>query len=119
MYYIYLTLACSEKGVRLAQKMRVNPRIPVGLQLEKAGVGPTLSSGPTRHLSHLLCQLCEHGLRLAFTTARAGKRRFLMLSALRAHTKAPYKTDLPWKMIRPLKRPGGPGQLDLLNEPAR
>ena len=27
-------------------------------------------------------------------TARAGNRRFWMLSALRAHTKAPYKTDL-------------------------
>jgi hypothetical protein len=38
-------------AVRSAQKMQVGPCIPVGLQLEKAGVGPT--SGPTRRLSHL------------------------------------------------------------------
>jgi len=31
--------------------MQVGPCIPVGLQLEKAEVGPT--SGPTRRLSHL------------------------------------------------------------------
>ena len=43
--------AVSEKGVRLAQKMQVGPRIAVGVQLEKAEVGPT--SGPTRRLSHL------------------------------------------------------------------
>jgi hypothetical protein len=33
----------SEKGVRLAQKMQVGPCIPVGIQLEKAEVGPTFS----------------------------------------------------------------------------
>ena len=38
------------KGVRLAQKTQVGPRIPVGRQLEKAEGGP--SSGPTRRLSH-------------------------------------------------------------------
>jgi hypothetical protein len=41
-------------------------------------------------------------------TARAGNRRFGLVSALHAHTKAPYKTDLLWEM-RALKRPGGPG----------
>jgi hypothetical protein len=41
---------CSEKGVRLAQKMQVGPCIPVGNQLEKAEVGPT--SGPTWRLSY-------------------------------------------------------------------
>ena len=41
--------AASEKGVRLAQKMQVGPCVPVGIQLEKAGVGP--ASGPTRRLS--------------------------------------------------------------------
>ena len=51
MYYIYLTLACSEKGVRLVQNMQVGPRVPAGIQLEKAEVGPT--SGPTWRLSHL------------------------------------------------------------------
>jgi hypothetical protein len=29
-----------------------------------------------------------------------------LLSALRAHTKAPSKTDLLWKTLRALKRPG-------------
>ena len=38
------------KGVKLAQKMQVGPRIPAGLQLEKAEVGPT--SRPTWRLSH-------------------------------------------------------------------
>jgi hypothetical protein len=44
------TAAASEKDVRSAQKMPVGPYIPVGIQLEKAGVGPT--SGPTRRRSH-------------------------------------------------------------------
>ena len=52
IYYIYLTLAWSEKGVRLAQKMQVGPCIPVGIQLQKTAVNPT--SGPTRRLSHLV-----------------------------------------------------------------
>ena len=40
----------SEKGVRLAQKTQVGPRIPVGRPLEKTEGGP--SSGPTWRLSH-------------------------------------------------------------------
>ena len=40
----------SEKGVRLAQNMQVGPCIPVGIQLQKAEVGPT--SGQTWRLSH-------------------------------------------------------------------
>jgi hypothetical protein len=39
----------SEEGVRSAQKMQVEPRIPVGIQLRKAAVGPT--SGPTWYRS--------------------------------------------------------------------
>ena len=39
-------------------------------------------------------------------TARAGNRRFRLLSALRAHTKAPYKTDLHRKTLMALNRPG-------------
>ena len=45
----------------------------------------------------------------AAITARAGNRRFGPLSALRAHTKTPYKTDLHRKTLRnakALKRPG-------------
>jgi hypothetical protein len=48
-------------------------------------------------------------------TARAGNRRFWLLSALRAHTKAPYKMDFHRKMQRNAKErltaPGGRGQL--------
>ena len=40
----------SKRGVRLAQKMQVGPRNPVGIQLLMAEVGPT--SGPTSRLSH-------------------------------------------------------------------
>jgi hypothetical protein len=43
--------ALSERGVRLAQKMEAGPRIPVGIQLEKAEVCPT--SEPTWCLSRL------------------------------------------------------------------
>jgi hypothetical protein len=43
-------------------------------------------------------------------TARAGNRRFGQLGALRAHTKAPYKTDLDGKTLRPLNRPGRAGR---------
>jgi hypothetical protein len=42
---------CSEQGVRLAQNMQAGPRVPAGIRLSKAEVGPT--SGPTRRLPHL------------------------------------------------------------------
>jgi hypothetical protein len=42
--------------------------------------------------------------------ARAGQRRFWLLSALCTHTNTPYKTDLLWRTLRPLKRPIGCGQ---------
>jgi hypothetical protein len=42
---------CREKCVRLAQNIQVGPCISVGIQLEKAEVGP--ASGPTWRLSHL------------------------------------------------------------------
>jgi hypothetical protein len=42
----------------------------------------------------------------AIATARARNRRSGPLSALRAHTNAPHKTDLPWETLRPLNRPG-------------
>jgi hypothetical protein len=38
-------------------------------------------------------------------SARAANRRFWLLSALRAHTKAPYKIDLHWETLRALSRP--------------
>ena len=36
---------------------------------------------------------------------RAGNRHLWLLSALRAHTKAPWKTDLLWETLRVLNRP--------------
>ena len=47
----------SEKGVRLAQKIPVDPCIPAGIQLQKAEVGPT--SGPTWWLSHFRAAAVE------------------------------------------------------------
>jgi hypothetical protein len=45
------------------------------------------------------------GLGGSCTPARAGNRRFRLLSALRTHTKAPYKMDLNKKTLRALNRP--------------
>jgi len=45
-----------------------------------------------------------YGLR-EICPARAGNRRFRLLSALRAHTKAPYKIDFHRKTLRVLDRP--------------
>ena len=39
-------------------------------------------------------------------SVRAGNHRFWLLSTLRAHTKAPWKTDLHRKTLRVLNRPG-------------
>ena len=39
------------------------------------------------------------------STARAETHRFGVLSALRAHTKAPCKTDLLWRTLRVTNRP--------------
>ena len=39
---------CSGKGVRSAQKVQAGPCHPVGMQLQKAGAGPT--SGPAWRL---------------------------------------------------------------------
>jgi hypothetical protein len=43
---------------------------------------------------------------IAPISARAGNRRFWLLSALRAHTKPPYRTGLHRKTLRVLNRPG-------------
>jgi hypothetical protein len=42
----------SEIGVRSAQKMQADPRLPVGARLERAGAGPT--SGPSWHPPHFV-----------------------------------------------------------------
>jgi hypothetical protein len=46
---------------------------------------------------------------LDWISARAGNRRFRLLSALGAHTEAPYRTDLLWETRRALKRLGRGG----------
>ena len=72
----------------------------------------TCSAQPTRLLHAAPMRLMSHGARAAFmtiwrtpmtVTARAGNRRFRRLSALRAHTKAPYKRDLHRKTLRNAK----------------
>jgi hypothetical protein len=45
-------------------------------------------------------------VRASVGTARVGNRRSWLLSALCAHTKPPYETDLPWRSLRPLTRLG-------------
>ena len=45
-------------------------------------------------------------VRASSGSARAGNRRFRLLSALRAHTKEPHKTDPLWETQRALNRPG-------------
>jgi hypothetical protein len=47
----FLQKSWSDKDVRLAQNMRVGPRIPVGMQRSRAAVGP--ASAPARRRSHL------------------------------------------------------------------
>jgi hypothetical protein len=39
-------------------------------------------------------------------TARAGNRRYWLISALRSHTKAPYKIDSLREPLRPREHPG-------------
>jgi hypothetical protein len=47
--------------------------------------------------------------RISRVTARAGNRRFGLLSALRPHTKAPYKMDFHRETLRLRYRPARPG----------
>ena len=47
---------------------------------------------------------------MRFSTARAGKRRVRVKRPARTHKKAIEKTDSPWKMLRRLNAPRGPGQ---------
>jgi hypothetical protein len=39
-------------------------------------------------------------------SARAGNHHFCLLSALRTHAKAQYKSNLLWETLRALNRPG-------------
>jgi hypothetical protein len=50
----------------------------------------------------LTCELTKP-MSTELTTARAGSRRFWLLSALRTHAKAPYKMDFHRKKLRNAK----------------
>jgi hypothetical protein len=68
--------------------------------------------------------LCTHRSRCSSSSspARAGNRRFGLLSAHRARRKAPYKTDLLWETRRAGGRPGRAqtaGEAGRVQEPAR
>ena len=67
------------------------------------GRGPSQGKAPHVFSSGLEVQWTSEPFRCA---ARAGDRRFWLLSALRAHTKAPYKTDLHRETLMALNRPG-------------
>ena len=67
---------------------------------------PPVDSTPSRALGCAARAPPHRRLRRRRRTARVGNRRFGLLSALRSHTKAPYKIDLLWETLRVLKRPG-------------
>ena len=88
------------------------------------GYNPTLATAATR----ILFPRCTSASRRLFVyAARAGNSRFGLLIALRAHTKAPYKTNLLWETLRARNRSGGartaaevraePGVSDLRGHP--
>ena len=85
---------------------RATPRAPpVRPPLAALGVGV--------HLDHGLLPALRSAPALAafaptcLPSARTGNRRVWLFSALRAHTKAPYRTDLLWETLRALTRPAG------------
>jgi hypothetical protein len=110
-----------EKGVRLAQETQVGPCTPVGTL---SGERLRLAQLPTRRRSHLVPRVegrvaderrrVQQDLRprapgqrpTELLAARAENRSVMRLSALRAHTKAAYRTDSLWETLRPLNRPG-------------
>jgi hypothetical protein len=63
----------SEQCARLAQKMQVGPCIPVGIQLEKAEVGPTFG------LSHFTAPgqaCCRYTRKSPPTNCNAARKRY-------------------------------------------
>jgi hypothetical protein len=72
------------------------------------------SRQPLARLNRVLVAFCTSEYWTKRAAARAaGKRRFFLLSALRAHANAPHATDLLWKTRRALNRPrGAPGRPD-------
>jgi hypothetical protein len=83
------------------------------LGLDHALEYPTTAVDITRAVRVTRCTSCGTCTMTSYAvdtrsqrTARAGNRRFGPLSALRAHTKAPYKMDFNRKTLRALNGPG-------------
>jgi hypothetical protein len=68
---------------------------------------PSTSSGVVFHQVPSMCSNCvaEPGKFEITPSCQAENHRLKLLSALRAHTKVPHKTDLLWETLRPLNRP--------------
>jgi hypothetical protein len=66
---LHYDMSPSDNDVRLAQKLHFGPCIPVGIQVQKAEVGPT--SGPTWRLSHSV----KYGAWLCFVRMRRHARQ--------------------------------------------
>jgi hypothetical protein len=76
---------------------------------------PSTSSGVVFHQVPSMCSNCvaEPGKFEITPSCQAENHRLKLLSALRAHTKVPHKTDLLWETLRPLNRPEtGPDRVE-------
>ena len=77
-------------------------------QSDRALAQPAERSGrrPRAVADRLVAPEAARGVRRCDARCRAGHHRFWLLSALLAHGKAAYKSDLLWETLRALKRPG-------------
>jgi hypothetical protein len=64
-----------------------------------------IDHGGERHLG-----LADRAHAVVDAALRAGKRRVRVKRPARTHKSAIEKTDSPWKMLRRLNAPRGPGQ---------
>ena len=95
----------------LAVKSPVRPyksTIQTRFTVENASATETPRAGPDSRAPTGTARSspCHAAGRSGTLPARAGNHRFWLLSTPRAHTKAPYKSDLLRETLRSLKRPG-------------
>ena len=83
----------------LARHLYYHVGSPMGGGCGRRGARTSAASRPASPSSALAS-------RRSRTSARAGNRRFGLLSGFCAHTKAPYKIDLLWRTRRVRNRPG-------------
>ena len=81
-----------EKLLAVAQKQRVQPDM-VATQVAIDAAGHDLGLLPALWSAPALAAFAPP----FFPPARTGNRRVWLFSAMRAHTKAPYRTDLLWE----------------------